>query len=135
MREIEERIEELINSFSEEAFLYFLEEKKGDLHAIWEELKPTEEEKQSFGRILFLAEGRLEDEKKFGALCIEVKGELSHKSGRKRQFELARRLLIEKDLDVGLFAFYDENRNFRLSLVYALYEGIKRSFSTFKRYT
>ncbi len=38
-------------------------------------------------------------------------------------------------LDAGLFAFYDEQSNFRLSLVYKTYEGTKEEFSHYKRHT
>jgi hypothetical protein len=37
--------------------------------------------------------------------------------------------------DAGIFIFYDENGNFRFSLITVTYTGTKRQFSHFKRFT
>ncbi|MEM1668804.1 MAG: hypothetical protein QXM53_09120, partial [Thermofilaceae archaeon] len=88
-----------------------------------------------FKEIKLLAQKKLEDSNKFGVWTIKTEGALSERSGKKRQFELAKNILRSEDFDAGLFAFYDENGNFRLSLVYAVYKGIKVELSSYKRYT
>ena len=65
--------------------------------------------------------------------AIESKKELSERSSKKRQFELAKRLLDFED--GGFFVFYDKKGNFRFSFVHKIYEGAKHKFSHYKRYT
>jgi hypothetical protein len=70
---------------------------------------------------------------------------LRERSSRLKQFRFARAVLEEAvahpspDIDgfpsQGLFAFHDQNGNFRLSLVYATPKGTKLEWSTFKRYS
>lgn len=60
---------------------------------------------------------------------------LSERSGKKAQYEKAKKILKEKQADAGIFVFYDNNGNFRFSLVYANYLGKKRDWSSFKRFT
>jgi hypothetical protein len=71
---------------------------------------------------------------------FKVTKSLTERSGKKEQYELAKKILKE-DLTFsgGIFIFYDENGNFRFSLITKIYErtskGIKQSFTSFKRYT
>lgn len=60
---------------------------------------------------------------------------LTEKSGKKNQFEIAKKILKEEVKDAAIFVFYDEEGNFRFSFVNANYLGTKRNYSDFKRYT
>ena len=60
---------------------------------------------------------------------------LSERTGKKTQYEKAKKILKEKQNDSGIFIFYDLNGNFRFSLVYTNFLGKKRDWSTFRRFT
>ena len=81
--------------------------------------------------------GKIEYEN--GSRLIIIAGEtgeeLSSRSGKKRQYDLARKVLKEEQYDAGIFIFYDDGGHFRFSLVIAEYFGQKRKFSSFRRYT
>jgi len=61
--------------------------------------------------------------------------ELSERSSKKRQFELAKKTLKNESYDAGIFIFYDSSGNFRMSLVYQIPAGRKSLLSDYKRYT
>ena len=61
--------------------------------------------------------------------------ELSERSSKKRQFELAKKILRTEAYDAGIFIFYDSSGNFRMSLVYQIPAGRKSLLSDYKRYT
>lgn len=71
---------------------------------------------------------------------FKVTKNLTERSGKKDQYDLAKKILKEDlSLSGGIFIFYDENGNFRFSLITKIYEktsrGIKENFTSFKRYT
>jgi len=60
---------------------------------------------------------------------------LTNRTGKKKQFEIAKKILKEENKDASFFIFYDENGNFRFSLIRTNIFGTKRDFTDFKRYT
>lgn len=62
---------------------------------------------------------------------------LTERSGKKAQYELAKKMLKEQiRYDGGFFIFYDEQGNFRFSLIYDIpLSSGTREWSNFKRYT
>ena len=60
---------------------------------------------------------------------------LSDRIGKKRQYEIAKKILKEENKDAAFFIFYDEDGNFRFSLIRVNFLGAKRDFTDFKRYT
>ncbi len=66
---------------------------------------------------------------------VQVEGELAARTSRRRQYDLAKRILKEERHNAAIFAFYDANGRFRLSLVTVTYHGTRRQFSTYRRYT
>lgn len=66
---------------------------------------------------------------------VQVKDELSARSGKRKQYDLVKRVLRHGNHNAGIFAFYDNNGRFRLSLVTVTYHGTQRWYSTFRRYT
>lgn len=70
-------------------------------------------------------------------LSIKTKKELNEKSGKKKQYDIAKSYLkIANEYVGGFFIFYDENSNFRFSFVYDIpIGGGKRVWSNFRRYT
>ncbi|HID01089.1 MAG TPA: SAM-dependent DNA methyltransferase, partial [Piscirickettsiaceae bacterium] len=79
--------------------------------------------------------GELELDYKLDFFTIKVKENLTEKSSKRQQYEIAKDLLSLRNSDAGIFIFYDKEGNFRLSFVFSEYKGIKRQFSHYKRYT
>lgn len=68
-------------------------------------------------------------------VAVRVEGELTARSSKKRQYDLAKAMLKHSNHNAAIFAFYDATGRFRLSLVVATYHGTRRTFTTFRRYT
>ncbi len=60
--------------------------------------------------------------------------ELTSHSGKKKQFEIAQRIL-GNDFDAGIFVFYDDAGHFRFSLIAIGYKDGKKILTSFRRYT
>jgi hypothetical protein len=60
---------------------------------------------------------------------------LTERTSKKNQFDIAKRLLDNRLRFYGLFAFYDNNGNFRLSFVFKTTYGTKAKYSHYKRFT
>ncbi len=67
--------------------------------------------------------------------AVHVRGELSSRSSKLAQYNLAKAVLKDTHHEAGLFAFYDDAGRFRLSLIAAQYAGTRRAFSDYRRYT
>jgi adenine-specific DNA-methyltransferase len=61
--------------------------------------------------------------------------QLTGRTGKKGQYEIAKKILKEEDKDAAFFIFYDDDGNFRFSLIRVNFLGAKRDFTDFKRYT
>ncbi len=68
---------------------------------------------------------------------IKVDKELTEKTSKKKQYDLGKRVLKDHPgfFDGGLFLFYDAAGRFRLSFICAQYQGVKRGWTPFRRYT
>lgn len=73
---------------------------------------------------------------RFVVAMFSVSKPLSERSGKKAQYELAKRILKDSQKDAGIFVFYDADGNFRFSLVYTVAVGRgRRKWSDFRRST
>ena len=128
-----EILNKIIDQFSLEEFETFFRSKSGKLSFPDEPLYYEDvENKISAGRRL--AQGKLED----GYLIIcsfRVGKDLSERSGKKAQYLLGKKVLKGQQCDAGIFIFYDDTGNFRFSLIYPEYSGIRRTFNYYKRFT
>lgn len=81
--------------------------------------------------------GQIEYKDSSRLLVASVRSErgLTNHAGKKKQYDLAKTVLKDTNSDGGLFLFYDTAGQFRLSFIYAQYQGSRRTFSTFRRYT
>jgi len=81
---------------------------------------------------LYLKDGNL-------LICtFKVKKELSERSGKKAQYNLGKGILKDNNFqqfNAGIFVFYDQNENFRFSLIYDIPKGIHRDWNNFRRFT
>jgi len=77
----------------------------------------------------------LDDSATLHFYSVKMDGAITERSSKKRQFEIAKKILSNQFADAGIFFFHDENRNFRISFVYKQYVGTKEKYSHYKRYT
>ncbi|MEO0262786.1 MAG: hypothetical protein ABIM62_03590, partial [candidate division WOR-3 bacterium] len=92
-------------------------------------------EDERFKEIYQIGDTELEDDTSFSVFIINHSGELTERTSKKKQFELAKKILKDFFYDAGFFIFYDKDKNFRFSLIHSIYKGTKREFSPYKRYT
>ncbi|MGB4847926.1 MAG: DNA methyltransferase [Saprospiraceae bacterium] len=62
-------------------------------------------------------------------------GQLSERSSKKKQFEIAKKILKEDFKDGAVFVFYDSSGKFRFSFIRKHYGEQDKKFSSWKRYT
>jgi adenine-specific DNA-methyltransferase len=128
------KLEELIKSYSGEKLADLLfqagfEKSTKNLDS----LLPVDD---IFSSSLQLGEIKTNDNQKVLVVETKVSSDLSERSSRKKQFDIGKKLLQNNQAyAAGLLVFYDEKGNFRLSLVHPKFEGTKRSYNSFKRYT
>lgn len=136
--------EELIRGFSEESFAGWCRGKFADFVPKSERLDEGEfSGARQIGYVRTLADGELN--RPLLVVAVQVDGELSERSSRKRQFEFARKALqraaaappgtVKGVITQGLFVFCGENGDFRMSLVTGRVEGGQPVYNSFKRQT
>jgi len=126
-------LQDLIVEFSPQNLVPFLREKNRNFRLIPERLFNLDSEQFSQGEKIGEIPFNLYE--KLGVYAIKVTRNLSERTGKKYQYDLAKKVLKESEEDAGIFVFYDAEGNFRFSLVYANYLGTKRDWSTFRRFT
>src|SRR4030043_320409 len=85
---------------------------------------------QAIGEIVF------NPNEKLVLVTAEVGKDLTERSGKKAQYEKAKKILKDyMKYDAGIFVFYDAAGSFRFSLVYGQAEGTRKSWSNFRRFT
>jgi len=77
---------------------------------------------------------RLKQDADLVVFAIKINN-LTERTSKKNQFDIAKRLLERYQKFYGLFVFYDDNKNFRLSFVFKTTHGTKAKYSHYKRFT
>jgi tRNA1(Val) A37 N6-methylase TrmN6 len=129
-----EILEGIIKKFSTEQFIHFFRSKNTSFRnrKLQEDLSNYNDGDFTSGEKIGEIEFR---DNKLIVCAFRILKELTERSGKKKQYELGKRILRETNTDAGIFIFYDQNGNFRFSLIYTDYLGTRRSFSYFKRFT
>jgi adenine-specific DNA-methyltransferase len=127
-----EILKDIIKNFSTEKFIYFFRNKNTSFRPMQEELSNYNDENFTSGEKI--SEIDLQDNNLI-VCAFQVLKELTERSGKKKQYELGKKILKDTNKDAGIFIFYDKNGNFRFSLIYTEYLGTTRKFSYFKRFT
>jgi adenine-specific DNA-methyltransferase len=136
MSEGERLAKELAEDFSLRTLKDFLFEKDFTVEEIQPPIELKEDLKESVLSIRQVAYKELEDINNFKAYAIELKENITERSSKKRQFEIAKEILKAYQLIAGLFVFYpQEGKSFRFSLVFTEPYGTRREYSPYKRYT
>ena len=127
-------LQALINNYNDDKLEYFLREKSDILEFTSEELSFDNEKFTNYDNAKLLAKSDLPDGS-FVVCTLHVIKNLTERSSKKDQYELAKNILKRYNYDAGIFVFYDNNSNFRFSLIYAEYQDIKPKWNNFKRFT
>jgi len=134
MTEHEQLLQNLIEDCSAETAKAFFRRKNTAFSRGSKELDNTDPDRfanvRKFGQLDFEGQG---DTVLF--VFADVKADLTERSCRKAQFEVARKILQSENADAGLFIFKGGNGASRLSLVYKIYEGTKSAVSPYRRFT
>jgi len=136
MNEARNVLESIVDEFSVEKFNLFFRRKTTNYYEIMDNSPHLNDE--DFSHSLKLGEIKFENGDQIVIYLFRVKKPLSERSGKKAQYEKAKRVLRYPDNRVysaGIFIYFDDAGNFRFSLIYFTSEGIKRLGSNFKRYT
>jgi len=134
-------IENLINQFSRENLNSFFKSKSDTFTLVKEEYHSLQFYKDYFENPFF--EGKINEGTNHTSLCvfsIKVKKPLSERSSKRKQFEIARKILRQELVyQGGFFVFYDNYGNFRLSFIFTdekiVGDKLKTEFSNFRRFT
>lgn len=89
----------------------------------------------NFSSLQKIGEIEFKDASDLLVFACKYKGELSNRSSKKKQFEIAKKVLKEDFKDGAIFVFYDANNCFRFSFIRKNYGNKDQRFSNWKRYT
>lgn len=131
-----EILQNLIEHFSSENLIRLFRDKTGKFREITER-HGFHGFHEFFSNGAPLGEIKLENNDEIVIYTFQTNNELTERSGKKAQYELAKKILKkEQRYSAGFFIFYDNNGNFRFSLIYdvPLSNG-KREWSNFRRFT
>lgn len=129
-------LDTLIQDFSPEKFVGFLRGASGAFKPAQIDLSDLLEEGGQFSQLQQLGRIDFDEVQRLRVVVCKVDNELTSRTGKQNQYELAKRVLQrDRSFDGGLFAFYDQAGHFRLSLVVGQAAGTKRAFTSFRRYT
>lgn len=126
-------LEHLIKGFSTEGITRFFRERSPKFAPRKESLDEYNDELFKGG--IKLGEIKFDETEELIVCAFSCENSLSERSGKKAQYEKAKKVLKERISDAGIFVFYDAGGNFRFSLIYTNYLGKKKDWSTFKRFT
>ena len=136
MSEGERLAQKLAEDFSLERLKDFLFEKDFTVEESQPPIELKENLKESIRSIRQVADKKLDDVGNFNVYAIELKENITERSSKKRQFEIAKEILKAYQLTAGLFVFYpQEGKSFRFSLVFREPSGTSAEYSPYKRYT
>ena len=129
----QEILQSIIDDFSHEKFSRFFRMKNRAFAPRQEEFRQYND--TSFKNSLKLGEINFSREEQMIICVLKSSKDLSERSGKKEQYEKGKKILKERQSDAGIFVFYDQDDNFRVSLIYANYLGKRRDWSSFRRFT
>ena len=129
-------LQELTTNFNLDKFTDFFREKNRAFKPTPKEVPIDPGEKNfklfKFGKKLGMVPF---DDGEFIIVSFKTKYNLYQRSGKKEQYEVGKNVLKEQGFDAGIFIFYDNDGNFRFSLIYSNYLDKRRDWSSFRRFT
>ncbi len=127
-----ELLNDIIHDFDPAKFTDFFREKNRDFVRKTERL--SEYDTERFSACTKIGEIKFDTD---NLIVVHAKSDsdLTERTGKKLQYEIAKKILKTEMYDAGIFIFYDSNGSFRFSLVYTNYLGNKREWNNFRRFT
>lgn len=129
-------IDNLIYTFSQNNLTQFLRTKISTFNQDEDDLSYLFDDEvfENYESIVKIGEATIQNDDLI-VIVSKTSDPLTEKSGKRNQYEIAKKILKEELKDAALFIFYDDEGNFRFSFVKANYLGKKRNFTDFKRYS
>ncbi|WKZ40027.1 MAG: Eco57I restriction-modification methylase domain-containing protein [Anaerolineales bacterium] len=128
-------LENLSKNFSRENLTLFLRAASGKFKPEKADYSHYLEKANFVKNLQRLGQIEFDDSRRMIVLVGELDKELTSQSGKLRQYEVAKQVLKQENLDAGIFVFHDNAGHFRFSWITAQYTGARREFSSFRRYT
>ncbi|MCX6307588.1 MAG: hypothetical protein NTY32_01745, partial [Bacteroidia bacterium] len=128
-------ITELINAVSPKSIFHFIRSRNSSFREITEDLSYLIENEPKFSDLTKLGEIEYADTDLLMVFCCAFNGELSARSARKDQFDIAKKALKENFKDGAVFVFYDQSGKFRFSFIRRNYGEKNQKYTPWKRFT
>lgn len=128
-------IEQLISDFSNNQLSNFLRNNNSSFVDYLEDFSELISDNEKFTNLYKLGEIEYNNTDKLIVFTCMFIGELTSRSARKTQFELAKKVLKEDFNDGAVFVFYDKAGRFRFSFIRRNYGDRKQKYTPWKRYT
>ncbi|HPD74408.1 MAG TPA: N-6 DNA methylase [bacterium] len=136
MNETKQILESIIKNFSTDRINLFFRKKSNKYREINNNFQQVFDD-EYFKNVLEIGEIENDD----GNLVIytlETQTNLTERVGKKAQYDKAKNILktsVNQTYNAGIFIFYDQEGNFRFSLIYPESTGSRREWNNFKRFT
>jgi len=130
-------INQLINEISPDNITNYFQSKISSFRPEKEDLRDLlpEEDERKFTELTKHDAVELADHDELVVFSCNYDGELSSRSSKKKQYDIAKKILKYEFKDAAIFIFYDNFAKFCVSFIRTNYSGAKRDYSTWKRYT
>jgi len=131
-------MDKLINDFSLKSVADFFFKKINSFQKVNETIENilNDNDFAKFSNLQKIGKATFNDASDLIVFTCKYQGVLSERSSKKRQFEIAKKVLSADFKDGAIFIFYDENDCFRFSFIRRNYgEKGDNKYSTWKRYT
>lgn len=129
-------LEQLANRFEPQALTNYYTQASSKFRPLEKDVSEyLPQEDPRFESISQIGEIEFDGANRLGFFLCPLTKDLTEKTSKKIQYEIGKKILKADFYDAGIFVFYGTDGNFRLSLIAASYQGAKREFSTFRRYT
>ena len=133
MSEARDFLETIITDFSVDKFKYFFRKISKHYRPIEKNIPQFNDD--NFKKGFNIGEVDFPDHNNLLIVSFESINNLSERAGKKLQFNLAKSVLKQlSNYTAGIFIFYDQDNNFRFSLIYPEFKGNTREWSNFKRF-
>lgn len=128
-------IHTLINNISNQNIRSFFENKISSFKPEKDIYTNTVKENTPFANPVKIGHAVLYNHEELLVFTCEFNKELTARSARKQQFEIAKKVLKEDFKDGAIFIFYDAQGNFRFSFIRKNYGNTSSKYSNWKRFT
>ena len=128
-------IDLLISSFSNLNLVNFLINQNSSFVDYEEDLSDIVSDFEEFDSLIKLGEIEYGNTDKLMVFTCEFQGELTSRSSKKAQYEIAKKVMKEDFKDGAVFVFYDQVGKFRFSFIRRNYGDKNQKFTPWKRYT